>query len=177
MLGAFAKSTISINSRLISRNICIIVYFPAICRCSCTDNSCDLCKCGSVKDIWIRVCSATLVKIWSLKVYVYLIIVFGLIIRFSNIWLVTCKAIFLFCVIFVRGSIPVIPTPITMLFILPALSVIVNILNGVRHFFSVGYIMLCFCSPIFFPFIVVYCRRACSVRMLKAFKQSSIFEN
>ena len=142
MLVAFAKSTISINSRFIGRNICIIVYFPTICRCSCTDNSCDLCKCGSVKDIWIRVCSATLYKIWSLKVYVYLIIVLSGIIRFSNIWLVTSKAIFLCCVILDRRSIPVITTPITMIFILPALSVIVNILNGFRHFFSVGYIML-----------------------------------
>ena len=141
MISAFAKSTISINSRFIGRNICIIVYLPAICRCGCTDNSCDLCKCGSVKDIWIRVCSATLVKIWSLKVYVYLIIVLGGIIRYSNIWLVTCKAIFLCCVIFDRGSIPVISTPISMILILPA-HIIYTILYGVRHFFSVGYIML-----------------------------------
>ena len=141
MISAFAKSTISINSRFIGRNICIIVYLPAICRCGCTDNSCDLCKCRSVKDIWIRVCSATLVQIWSLKVYVYLIIVLGGIIRFSNIWLVTSKAIFLCCVIFVRRSIPVIPTPITMIFILPA-HIIYTILFGVRHFFSVCYIML-----------------------------------
>ena len=144
MISAFAKSTISINSRFIGRNICIIVYFPAICGCGCTDNSCDLCKCRSVKDIWIRVCSATLVKIWSLKVYVYLIIsAVGLTCnsRFSNIWLVFSKAIFLFCVIFVRRSIPVIHTPITMIFILPA-HIIYTILYGVRHFFSVGYIML-----------------------------------
>lgn len=141
MISAFTKSTISINSRFIGRNICIIVYFPAICRCGCTDNSCDLCKCRSVKDIWIRVCSATLVKIWSLKVYVYLIIVLGGIILFSNIWLVFSKAIFLCCVILVRRSIPVIPTPISMILILPA-HIIYTILYGVRHFFSVGYIML-----------------------------------
>lgn len=141
MISAFAKSTISINSRFIGRNICIIVYFPAICRCGCIDNSCDLCKCRSVKDIWIRVCSATLVKIWSLKVYVYLIIVLSLIIRYSNIWLVLSKAIFLCCVIFDRGSIPVISTPIAMILILPA-HIIYTILFGVRHFFSVGYIML-----------------------------------
>ena len=141
MISAFTKSTISINSRFIGRNICIIVYFPAICRCGCTDNSCDLCQCRSVKDIWIRVCSATLVKIWSLKVYVYLIIVLGGIIRFSNIWLVFSKAIFLCCVIFDRGSIPVIFTPIAMILILPA-HIIYTILYGVRHFFSVGYIML-----------------------------------
>ena len=141
MISAFTKSTISINSRFIGRNICIIVYFPAICRCGCTDNSCDLCKCRSVKDIWIRVCSATLVQIWSLKVYVYLIIVLGGIIRYSNIWLVTCKAIFLCCVIFDRGRKPVIFTPIAMILILPA-HIIYTILYGVRHFFSVGYIML-----------------------------------
>lgn len=141
MISAFTKSTISINSRFIGINICIIVYFPAICRCGCTDNSSDLCKCRSVKDIWIRVCSATLVKIWSLKVYVYLIIVLGGIIRYSNIWLVTCKALFLCCVIFDRRSIPVISTPIAMILILPA-HIIYTILYGVRHFFSVGYIML-----------------------------------
>ena len=141
MLFALAKSTNSINGRFIGRSICIIVYLPAICRGFCTDNSCDLCKCGSVKDIWIRVCSATLVKIWSLKVYVYLIIVLGGIIRFSNIWLVISKAVFLFCVFLVRRSIPVISTPIAMLFILPA-HIIYTILFGVRHFFSVCYIML-----------------------------------
>ena len=141
MLGAFAKSTISINSRLISRSVCIIVYFPAICRCGCTDNSCDLGKSRSVKYIWVRVCSAALYKIWSLKVYVYLIIVLGGIIRFSNIWLLFSKAIFLCCVIFDRGSIPVIFTPIAMILILPA-HIIYTILYGVRHFFSVGYIML-----------------------------------
>ena len=67
-----------------------------------------------------------------------------------------------------------------MILILPA-HIIYTILYGVRHFFSVGYIMLNIaswvCTPIVVPFIVVYCRRACSVRMLKAFKQSSIFEN
>ena len=144
MLGAFAKSTTSINSRLIGRSVCIIVYFPAICRGCCTDNSCDLCKCGSVKDIWIRVCSATLDKIWSLKVYVYLIISFvGLTCNssFSNIWPVISKAIFLCCVILDRRSIPVIFTPIAMILILPA-HIIYTILYGVRHFFSVGYIML-----------------------------------
>ena len=176
MLFAFAKSTISINGRFIGRSVCIIVYLPAICRGFCTDNSCDLGKCGSVKDIWVRVCSAALYKIWSLKVYVYLIIVLGGIIRFSNIWLVFNKAIFLCCVILDRRSIPVIPTPIALILILPA-HIIYTILFGVRHFFSVGYIMLFFCTPIFVPCIVVYCRRACGVKMLKAFKQSSIFEN
>ena len=144
MTSAFAKSTSSVNSCLVGRSVCIIVYFPVICRCVCTDNSCDLCKGGSVKDIWIRVCSATLVKIWSLKVYVYLIIsAVGLTCnsRFSNIWLVISKSIFLCCVIFDRGSIPVISTPIAMILILPA-HIIYTILFGVRHFFSVGYIML-----------------------------------